>query len=137
MMESSWIEAMQEEIHEFERLEVWELVPRPSNVMLINLKWILKVKLDEYGRKRAFEQETWDLDVEIKQMKVFKASYSVTAPQELHWELGSQNQYLTLTQGNQAPGMVKSEVGEMKEKDIEDMIIAEYMKYEAKMKRQS
>ncbi|GKC21105.1 retrovirus-related pol polyprotein from transposon TNT 1-94 [Tanacetum coccineum] len=48
MKESSWIEANQDEIHEFERLKVWELVPRPSNVMLINLKWIFKVKLDEY-----------------------------------------------------------------------------------------
>ncbi|GJW12634.1 uncharacterized mitochondrial protein-like protein [Tanacetum coccineum] len=48
MKESCRIEAMQEKIHEFERLEVWELVPRPSNVMLINLKWIFKVKLDEY-----------------------------------------------------------------------------------------
>ncbi|GKC00982.1 retrovirus-related pol polyprotein from transposon TNT 1-94 [Tanacetum coccineum] len=27
MLESSWIEAMQEEIHEFERMQVWELVP--------------------------------------------------------------------------------------------------------------
>nr|GEV98316.1 retrovirus-related Pol polyprotein from transposon TNT 1-94 [Tanacetum cinerariifolium] len=49
MKESCWIEAMQEEIHEFERLKVWELVLRTSNVMLINLKWIFKVKLDEYG----------------------------------------------------------------------------------------
>ncbi|GKF59457.1 hypothetical protein Tco_0176243 [Tanacetum coccineum] len=48
MIESSWIEAMQEEIHEFERLEVWELVPRLDKFM-INLKWIFKVKLDEYG----------------------------------------------------------------------------------------
>ncbi|GJV72302.1 hypothetical protein Tco_1492297 [Tanacetum coccineum] len=40
---------MQEGVHEFERLEVQELVPRPSNLMLINLKWIFKVKLDEYG----------------------------------------------------------------------------------------
>ncbi|GKG09201.1 hypothetical protein Tco_0337947, partial [Tanacetum coccineum] len=30
LLESSWIDAMQEEIHEFERLEVWELVPRPD-----------------------------------------------------------------------------------------------------------
>nr|GEW22489.1 integrase, catalytic region, zinc finger, CCHC-type, peptidase aspartic, catalytic [Tanacetum cinerariifolium] len=37
------------EIHEFERLEVWELVSRPEKVMFINLKWIFKVKLDEYG----------------------------------------------------------------------------------------
>ncbi|GJV57452.1 retrovirus-related pol polyprotein from transposon TNT 1-94 [Tanacetum coccineum] len=45
-----WIEAMQEEIHEFEQLKVWELVPRPNRVMIISLKWIFKVKLDEYGR---------------------------------------------------------------------------------------
>ncbi|GKD10037.1 retrovirus-related pol polyprotein from transposon TNT 1-94, partial [Tanacetum coccineum] len=49
MKESYWIKAMQEEIHEFERLKVWELVLKPSNVMLINLKWIFNVKLDEYG----------------------------------------------------------------------------------------
>ncbi|GJX68508.1 retrovirus-related pol polyprotein from transposon TNT 1-94 [Tanacetum coccineum] len=33
MLESSWIEAMQEEIHEFERLQAWELVPCPDKVM--------------------------------------------------------------------------------------------------------
>nr|GEV02038.1 Gag-Pol polyprotein [Tanacetum cinerariifolium] len=43
------IEAMQEEINEFERLEVWELVTRPDKVMVITLKWIYKVKLDELG----------------------------------------------------------------------------------------
>ncbi|GJW00495.1 retrovirus-related pol polyprotein from transposon TNT 1-94 [Tanacetum coccineum] len=40
---------MQEELHEFERLEVWELVPRPDKVMAITLKWFYKVKLDEMG----------------------------------------------------------------------------------------
>ncbi|GJR64566.1 retrovirus-related pol polyprotein from transposon TNT 1-94 [Tanacetum coccineum] len=49
MEEKSWIEAMQEEIHKFERLEVWELVPKPDRAMIISLKWIFKVKLDEYG----------------------------------------------------------------------------------------
>ncbi|GKB34308.1 retrovirus-related pol polyprotein from transposon TNT 1-94 [Tanacetum coccineum] len=49
MEESCWIEAMQDEIHEFERLEVRELVPRPDKAMIISLKWIFKVKLDEYG----------------------------------------------------------------------------------------
>ncbi|GKA26968.1 retrovirus-related pol polyprotein from transposon TNT 1-94 [Tanacetum coccineum] len=43
------IEAMQEEFNEFERLELWELVPRPNKVMVITLKWIYKVKLDELG----------------------------------------------------------------------------------------
>ncbi|GJS74825.1 retrovirus-related pol polyprotein from transposon TNT 1-94 [Tanacetum coccineum] len=41
--------SMQEELNEFERLEVWELVPRPDKVMVITLKWIYKVKLDELG----------------------------------------------------------------------------------------
>ncbi|GJU50624.1 retrovirus-related pol polyprotein from transposon TNT 1-94 [Tanacetum coccineum] len=27
---------------------VWELVPRPDHIMLINLKWLFKVKLDEF-----------------------------------------------------------------------------------------
>ncbi|GKA30804.1 hypothetical protein Tco_0717109 [Tanacetum coccineum] len=36
-------------IHEFDQLQVWELVPRPDCVMIIALKWIYKVKLVEYG----------------------------------------------------------------------------------------
>nr|GEX93082.1 hypothetical protein [Tanacetum cinerariifolium] len=36
--QSCWIEAMQEELNEFERLEVYELVPRPDKVMVITLK---------------------------------------------------------------------------------------------------
>ncbi|GKE43661.1 retrovirus-related pol polyprotein from transposon TNT 1-94 [Tanacetum coccineum] len=40
---------MQEELNEFKHLEVWELVPRPDHVMIITLKWIYKVKLDELG----------------------------------------------------------------------------------------
>nr|GEU91280.1 hypothetical protein [Tanacetum cinerariifolium] len=44
-----WFQAMQDEIHEFDRLQVWELVPQPDCVISITLKWIYKVKLDEYG----------------------------------------------------------------------------------------
>nr|GFA37891.1 hypothetical protein [Tanacetum cinerariifolium] len=49
LTQACWIEAMQEELNEFKRLEVWELVPRPDKVMVITLKWIYKVKLDELG----------------------------------------------------------------------------------------
>ncbi|GKF97000.1 retrovirus-related pol polyprotein from transposon TNT 1-94, partial [Tanacetum coccineum] len=49
LTQSCWIEAIQEELNEFERLEVWELIPRPDKVMVITLKWIYKVKLDEMG----------------------------------------------------------------------------------------
>ncbi|GKE75331.1 retrovirus-related pol polyprotein from transposon TNT 1-94, partial [Tanacetum coccineum] len=40
---------MQEELNEFKRIEVWEMVPRSDCVMIITLKWIYKVKLDELG----------------------------------------------------------------------------------------
>ncbi|GJU72646.1 retrovirus-related pol polyprotein from transposon TNT 1-94, partial [Tanacetum coccineum] len=49
MIKDCWFKAMQEEIQEFDRLKVWELVPRPDCVMIIALKWIYKVKLDENG----------------------------------------------------------------------------------------
>nr|GFA82900.1 copia protein [Tanacetum cinerariifolium] len=40
---------MPEEIHEFERLDVWVLVSASNNILTIPLKWIFKIKLDEYG----------------------------------------------------------------------------------------
>ncbi|GJX74671.1 putative ribonuclease H-like domain-containing protein [Tanacetum coccineum] len=49
VIEDCLFRAMQDEIHEFDRLEVWVLVPCPIYVMVIALKWIYKVKLDEYG----------------------------------------------------------------------------------------
>nr|GEY83473.1 hypothetical protein [Tanacetum cinerariifolium] len=48
LTQSCWIEAIQEECNEFECLEVWELIPRPYKAMVITLKWIYKVKLDEF-----------------------------------------------------------------------------------------
>ncbi|GJW40173.1 retrovirus-related pol polyprotein from transposon TNT 1-94 [Tanacetum coccineum] len=52
LTQSFWIEAMQEELNEFERLVVWELVPRLDRVMIITLKWIYKIKLHELGVAR-------------------------------------------------------------------------------------
>ncbi|GKC45059.1 retrovirus-related pol polyprotein from transposon TNT 1-94, partial [Tanacetum coccineum] len=49
LTQSCWIEVMQEELNEFKRFEVWELVPRLDKLMVITLKWIYKVKLDEMG----------------------------------------------------------------------------------------
>ncbi|GJT96601.1 retrovirus-related pol polyprotein from transposon TNT 1-94 [Tanacetum coccineum] len=43
LTQACWIEAMQEELHEFERLEVWELVPPPDKAFVISLKWIYKI----------------------------------------------------------------------------------------------
>ena len=39
--------AMQEELNQFERSEVWELVPRPSNQSVIKIRWVFRNKMDE------------------------------------------------------------------------------------------
>nr|GEV25223.1 retrovirus-related Pol polyprotein from transposon TNT 1-94 [Tanacetum cinerariifolium] len=49
LTQSCWVEAMQNELHEFKRLDFWELVTHPDKVMVITLKWIYMVKLDELG----------------------------------------------------------------------------------------
>ncbi|GJZ70193.1 retrovirus-related pol polyprotein from transposon TNT 1-94 [Tanacetum coccineum] len=38
MADSTWIEAMQDELHQFDRLKVWELVDKPFGKMIIKLK---------------------------------------------------------------------------------------------------
>nr|GEY49910.1 hypothetical protein [Tanacetum cinerariifolium] len=50
---SSQTEAMQEELNEFERLEVWELVPHPDCVIIITLKWIYKDSFAPVARLEA------------------------------------------------------------------------------------
>ncbi|GJT72161.1 hypothetical protein Tco_1031447 [Tanacetum coccineum] len=47
MVDSAWIEAMQDELHQFDRLKVWELVDKPFGKMIIKLKWLWKNKKDE------------------------------------------------------------------------------------------
>ncbi|GKB20400.1 retrovirus-related pol polyprotein from transposon TNT 1-94 [Tanacetum coccineum] len=63
MIEDCWFQAMQDEIHEFDRLEVWELVPRPIYVMVIALSkdlqnqenptHVYRLKKALYGLKQA------------------------------------------------------------------------------------
>ncbi|GJZ40449.1 retrovirus-related pol polyprotein from transposon TNT 1-94 [Tanacetum coccineum] len=45
--DSAWIKAIQEELHQFDRLDVWESVDRPLCKNVINLKWLWKNKRDE------------------------------------------------------------------------------------------
>ncbi|GKC73940.1 retrovirus-related pol polyprotein from transposon TNT 1-94 [Tanacetum coccineum] len=47
MADSAWIKAMQDELHQFDRLKVWELVDKPFGKMIIKLKWLWKNKKDE------------------------------------------------------------------------------------------
>nr|GEZ93497.1 retrotransposon protein, putative, unclassified [Tanacetum cinerariifolium] len=47
MVDSAWIEAMHEELHQFDRLQVWELVDKPFGKSIIRIKWLWKNKKDE------------------------------------------------------------------------------------------
>ncbi|GJZ97153.1 retrovirus-related pol polyprotein from transposon TNT 1-94 [Tanacetum coccineum] len=47
MADFAWIESIQEELHQFDRLDVWELVDIPLCKNVINLKWLWKNKRDE------------------------------------------------------------------------------------------
>ncbi|GJR69224.1 retrovirus-related pol polyprotein from transposon TNT 1-94 [Tanacetum coccineum] len=47
MADSAWIKSIQEELHQFDRLDVWELVDIPLCKNVINLKWLWKNKCDE------------------------------------------------------------------------------------------
>nr|GEY74341.1 hypothetical protein [Tanacetum cinerariifolium] len=47
LTDPTWIESMQEELHKFIWLDVWELVPSPDGIKPLTLKWLFKNKHDE------------------------------------------------------------------------------------------
>ena len=47
----NWINAMYEELHQFERNQVWDLVPKSSDLTsVIGTRWIFRNKLNESGQ---------------------------------------------------------------------------------------
>ncbi|XP_021980294.1 uncharacterized protein LOC110876427 [Helianthus annuus] len=56
--DSDWIQAMQEELDQFEKSKVWDLVPKPKDKSVIGSKWVFRNKSDENGiitRNKASE----------------------------------------------------------------------------------
>jgi len=49
LIDEHWIIAMQEELNQFERNKVWELVEKPDNYPVIGIKWVFRNILDENG----------------------------------------------------------------------------------------
>ncbi|GJS73056.1 retrovirus-related pol polyprotein from transposon TNT 1-94 [Tanacetum coccineum] len=47
MADHTWIEAMEEELHPFNKLGFWKLIDKPIRKIVINLKWLWKNKKDE------------------------------------------------------------------------------------------
>jgi hypothetical protein len=48
LQDSDWVLAMQEELNNFKRNEVWSLVPRPKQ-NIVGTKWVFHNKQDEHG----------------------------------------------------------------------------------------
>ncbi|GJS03779.1 putative ribonuclease H-like domain-containing protein [Tanacetum coccineum] len=46
LTQACWIEAMQEELNEFEHLDVWELIPRPDKARLVALGYLQEEGID-------------------------------------------------------------------------------------------
>ncbi|XP_024965966.1 uncharacterized protein LOC112506178 [Cynara cardunculus var. scolymus] len=49
LQDPDWIKTMQDELREFERNQVWRLVPRPKDKSIIGIKWVFLNKKDETG----------------------------------------------------------------------------------------
>lgn len=47
MKDPNWIRAIQDELHELKRHNVWILIPRPTNNTIFHIHWVYKNKLDE------------------------------------------------------------------------------------------
>ncbi|GKA13608.1 retrovirus-related pol polyprotein from transposon TNT 1-94 [Tanacetum coccineum] len=59
MLDHSWIESMQDELNQFKRLDVWELVECPVGRNIIKVKWIWKNKTD--AENTLFETSLMDV----------------------------------------------------------------------------
>uniref|UniRef100_A0A1S4DNP4 Uncharacterized mitochondrial protein AtMg00820-like n=1 Tax=Nicotiana tabacum TaxID=4097 RepID=A0A1S4DNP4_TOBAC len=50
LKDSSWIQTMQDEFEQFNKNQVWELVPKPANATVVGTKWVFRNKLNEEGK---------------------------------------------------------------------------------------
>ncbi|GKF76754.1 hypothetical protein Tco_0229224 [Tanacetum coccineum] len=56
MADSAWIEAMQDELHQFNRLKVWELVDKAFGKMIIKLKKRVLISKNHLHQLLAWKQ---------------------------------------------------------------------------------
>jgi len=48
LVDSNWVTAMPDELHQFEKNKVWHLVPWSKNRSIIGTKWVFRNKLDKF-----------------------------------------------------------------------------------------
>nr|GEW36367.1 hypothetical protein [Tanacetum cinerariifolium] len=101
LIDPAWIESMQEELHQFIRLDVWELVLSPNGIKPLTLKWLFKNKHDEENTVicnktrlvvRGYRQEEGFIDADYPShvYKLKKALYGLKqAPRAWYDELST------------------------------------------------
>nr|GEX12349.1 retrovirus-related Pol polyprotein from transposon TNT 1-94 [Tanacetum cinerariifolium] len=82
MADSASIESMQEELHQFDRLDVWELVDIPLCKNVINMKWLWKNKRDEENTVIRNKSRLVAKGYAQKEGVDFKESFAPVAPLE-------------------------------------------------------
>ncbi|GKA47278.1 hypothetical protein Tco_0740161 [Tanacetum coccineum] len=82
MADSAWIQAMQDKLHQFDRLKVWELVDKPLDKMIIKLKWLWKKKKDE-DQTQAQEPGTDELSPSLRS-KAFSKTFCARSNAIVH-----------------------------------------------------
>ena len=53
LLDNDWILAMQEELNQFTRNDVWDLVPKPKGFNVIGTKWVFRNKLNGGIQRRS------------------------------------------------------------------------------------
>ena len=87
MLDVDWVNAMHEELNNFTRNQIWELVERPKDHNVIETKWVFRNKQDQDGivvwnKARLVAQdytqvqgldfgETYALVARLKQLKSY------------------------------------------------------------------
>ncbi|GKD49251.1 retrovirus-related pol polyprotein from transposon TNT 1-94 [Tanacetum coccineum] len=74
MADHAWIDTMQEELHQFDKLEVWELVDKPFRKTVIKLKWLWKNKKDKDNTKDGIDfEESFAPVARLEVIRIFVA----------------------------------------------------------------
>jgi len=93
LQDDQWCISMQEELNQFERNEVWELIRREDPRQVIGTKWVFRNQLDEDGNNtknkarlvaKGYKQEegidydeTYDLVVRLEVIRLLLAYSSL------------------------------------------------------------